>query len=429
MPKPLIQTTGRRKRAVARVRPAPGAGKITVNKRAVEDYFPSETHRMILTEPLRVTETDEAYDIDATIDGGGPTGQAGALRLGIARALIELDPELRPDAQEGRVPHPRRPQEGIQEVRPQEGPQGSAVLEALTAPHRRVRSAMTPPVRHRRCAGCGRTELDRRAGPCPRRGRGRRCSAAARASSSAATPGGRGRCSRRRWPPGSPPRGVDVELTRRGSRPPRWPGCRADRRDARRGDLGVAQPVRRQRDQALRRRRPQARPTRSRTALEAALDRHARGRGAPRSDAPAIAGGPSGGTRPSSGAVDAVTSSVDGRLDGLRVVARLRQRRRLRGSRRRLFGASGARSPWSTPSPTVATSTTACGSTHPGALQRRGGRGAAPTSVWPSTVTPTGSWPSTPPGELVDGDQIIAICAIDRTGRGLLADDTSWSPS
>ena len=93
--KPLTQTTGRRKRAVARVRIRPGTGKITVNKREVEDFFPSETHRMILTEPLRITNLAEAYDIDATLGGGGSSGQAGALRLGIARALIELDPELR----------------------------------------------------------------------------------------------------------------------------------------------------------------------------------------------------------------------------------------------------------------------------------------------------------------------------------------------
>ena len=95
MAKPLTQTTGRRKRAVARVRLRPGTGKITVNKREVEDFFPSETHRMILTEPLRITNLAEAYDIDATLGGGGSSGQAGALRLGIARALIELDPELR----------------------------------------------------------------------------------------------------------------------------------------------------------------------------------------------------------------------------------------------------------------------------------------------------------------------------------------------
>lgn len=95
MPKPLTQTTGRRKAAIARVRFRPGAGNITVNKRPIEDYFPSATHRMILTEPLRLVERLEDYDIDATMGGGGVSGQAGALRLGIARALIELDPELR----------------------------------------------------------------------------------------------------------------------------------------------------------------------------------------------------------------------------------------------------------------------------------------------------------------------------------------------
>jgi small subunit ribosomal protein S9 len=95
MPKPLIQTTGRRKRAVARVRVRPGTGQIVVNQRKVDDYFPSETHRMILTEPLRITNTAEVYDVDVTIDGGGTSGQAGALRHGIARALADLDPDLR----------------------------------------------------------------------------------------------------------------------------------------------------------------------------------------------------------------------------------------------------------------------------------------------------------------------------------------------
>ena len=95
MPKPLTQTTGRRKQAIARVRLRPGTGTITINKRGLDEYFPSATHRMILTEPLRLTNTAEAYDVDATIDGGGVSGQAGALRLGIARALVELDPEQR----------------------------------------------------------------------------------------------------------------------------------------------------------------------------------------------------------------------------------------------------------------------------------------------------------------------------------------------
>ena len=95
MPKPLMQSTGRRKEAVARVRIRPGTGKITVNKRPIEDYFPSETHRMIVTEPLRLTTLDETYDVDATMDGGGVSGQAGALRLGIARGLVNIDEELR----------------------------------------------------------------------------------------------------------------------------------------------------------------------------------------------------------------------------------------------------------------------------------------------------------------------------------------------
>jgi small subunit ribosomal protein S9 len=95
VPKPLVQTTGRRKQAVARVRIRPGGGKIVVNGRPIEDYFPSETHRMVLSEPLTATNTNEVYDVDATIFGGGVSGQAGALRLGIARALVDLDPEVR----------------------------------------------------------------------------------------------------------------------------------------------------------------------------------------------------------------------------------------------------------------------------------------------------------------------------------------------
>jgi len=95
VPKPLMQSTGRRKQAVARVRLRPGTGVITVNKRPIESYFPSETHRMIVTEPLRLTTLAETYDIDATMDGGGISGQAGALRLGIARGLVNLDEELR----------------------------------------------------------------------------------------------------------------------------------------------------------------------------------------------------------------------------------------------------------------------------------------------------------------------------------------------
>ena len=96
MPKPLIQSTGRRKEAVARVRLRPGSGQVTINRRSIDEYFPTATQRMVVTEPLRVTQTAEVDDVDATLDGGGVTGQAGAMRLGIARALAELDAELRP---------------------------------------------------------------------------------------------------------------------------------------------------------------------------------------------------------------------------------------------------------------------------------------------------------------------------------------------
>ena len=96
MPKPLIQTTGRRKEAVARVRLRPGTGVVVINGRPMENYFTIASHRQSATEALRITQTADVYDVDANIDGGGVSGQAGALRLGIARALVSLDDELRP---------------------------------------------------------------------------------------------------------------------------------------------------------------------------------------------------------------------------------------------------------------------------------------------------------------------------------------------
>jgi small subunit ribosomal protein S9 len=95
LPKPLIQTTGRRKEAVARVRLRPGTGKITVNGRDFAAYFPILTHQVVATEPMRLTQTADVYDVDATVDGGGVSGQAGALRLGISRALVALDGDVR----------------------------------------------------------------------------------------------------------------------------------------------------------------------------------------------------------------------------------------------------------------------------------------------------------------------------------------------
>ena len=90
------QSTGRRKEAVARVRLRPGTGTITINSRAFDNYFTSATHRQIVMEPLRLLDAQQSWDIDATIEGGGVAGQAGALRLGIARSLIEVDEAHRP---------------------------------------------------------------------------------------------------------------------------------------------------------------------------------------------------------------------------------------------------------------------------------------------------------------------------------------------
>lgn len=95
MPQPLVQATGRRKRSVARVRIRPGTGEVTVNGRPAKDYFPSESQRVHATEPLRIVALEDGYDVDATIHGGGFSGQAGALRLGIARGLVELHPDQR----------------------------------------------------------------------------------------------------------------------------------------------------------------------------------------------------------------------------------------------------------------------------------------------------------------------------------------------
>ncbi|MFM8267416.1 MAG: 30S ribosomal protein S9 [Ilumatobacteraceae bacterium] len=94
--KPLTQTTGRRKEAVARARLRNGSGTHTINGKPFEVYFPTAMQRMIVTEALRVADVETAYDIDASIHGGGSSGQAGALRMAIARSLVELDPETRP---------------------------------------------------------------------------------------------------------------------------------------------------------------------------------------------------------------------------------------------------------------------------------------------------------------------------------------------
>jgi small subunit ribosomal protein S9 len=92
----LAQTVGRRTEALVRVRLVPGTGKFTLNGKTLEAYFPNKVHQQLIKEPLVTTEKPETFDVIATLHGGGITGQAGALRLAIARALIAVDAEDRP---------------------------------------------------------------------------------------------------------------------------------------------------------------------------------------------------------------------------------------------------------------------------------------------------------------------------------------------
>ena len=87
--------TGRRKSATARVFLRPGTGEITVNKRKIEDYFQNETHRMVIRQPLQLTDSVNKVDVLVSVDGGGVAGQAGAVRHGITRALVVMNPDFR----------------------------------------------------------------------------------------------------------------------------------------------------------------------------------------------------------------------------------------------------------------------------------------------------------------------------------------------
>ena len=101
-PRPVLSVpgaaVGRRKQAIARVRLVPGSGTITVNGRTIEDYFPNKLHQQLINDPFTVLDLAGGYDVIARISGGGPSGQAGALRLGIARALNEIDRDANRDA-------------------------------------------------------------------------------------------------------------------------------------------------------------------------------------------------------------------------------------------------------------------------------------------------------------------------------------------
>ena len=91
-----VGATGRRKEAIARVRLVPGTGKWTINGRTLEDYFPNKVHQQVVNEPLKTLDVADHYDVLVRVQGGGVSGQAGAVRLGIARALLETDAEARP---------------------------------------------------------------------------------------------------------------------------------------------------------------------------------------------------------------------------------------------------------------------------------------------------------------------------------------------
>jgi small subunit ribosomal protein S9 len=92
----LVRATGRRKEAIVRVRLVPGTGAWKLNGRTLDDYFPNKVHQQLVSEPFKTVEKAEQYDVLASLRGGGVSGQAGALRLGIARALIELESDDRP---------------------------------------------------------------------------------------------------------------------------------------------------------------------------------------------------------------------------------------------------------------------------------------------------------------------------------------------
>ena len=124
--------TGRRKTAIARVRLLPGEGEIVVNGRSLDEHFGNAVNEADVRMPFRVTGTEGRFNVMIKVEGGGVTGQAGAIRHGIARALLELDPEgYRLAASAGGAADPRSADEGTQEVRAQARAQGAAVHQAL----------------------------------------------------------------------------------------------------------------------------------------------------------------------------------------------------------------------------------------------------------------------------------------------------------
>ena len=123
--------TGKRKTSIARVILRPGDGKTWINGRTLEEYFTRPGHRSMVLAPLEVAAAAGTYDLRIRVHGGGISGQAGAVRHGVARALVETDPELRDSSQAPGLSDPRRPHRRAQEGRPAQGAQGASVLEAV----------------------------------------------------------------------------------------------------------------------------------------------------------------------------------------------------------------------------------------------------------------------------------------------------------
>ena len=417
MSKPLIQTTGRRKEAVARVRLRPGTGKIVVNGREFASYFPILTHQVIAKEPLRLTQTEEVYDVDATLGGGGVSGQAGAIRLGIARALVALDPESRGVLKKAGLLTPRRAREGTAQVRPQEGAQGAAVLEAVALPARRVLRFGTDGVRG---------DADERSHDPFVVALGRavaRVLGAGSGSSSGATRARRARASRRAWRVG-----LQSEVARAVSA-----RCAADagdrvRRRAGRGAgrdrLREPQPVERQR------REGRSAPTAAscaddaETAIEAELELELGSTWDRRGHTyvelePSFAADAAAPTRTSR----ISSSTLEGRdARRARRRARLRERCRVRGRAARACATPVRAVHVLHAAPDGRNINDECGSTHPEELRRAVVEHGAALGL---ALDGDGDrvLAVDERGELVDGDQIMAMTAIDLHARGVLRND------
>ena len=123
--------TGRRKSSIARVYVMPGKGNVTINKRDIDDYFGLETLKVIVRQPLAAIDAADKFDVVVNVHGGGYTGQAGAIRHGIARALVQADAENRPVFKESRILNKRFKNEGKKEIRSQSSQKSTTVFKEI----------------------------------------------------------------------------------------------------------------------------------------------------------------------------------------------------------------------------------------------------------------------------------------------------------